>query len=51
MKIDYHSIRDHLKISKIGTRLLEMFEMFQYVENIGLKTLQIFNIFVSRAEN
>ena len=31
MKIDYHSIRGHLKISKIGKSACEM---FQNVENI-----------------
>ena len=48
MKIDYHSMREHLKISKIGKFACEM---FQNVENTGLKILQIFNIFVLRAEN
>ena len=48
MKIHYHSMREHLKISKTARFSCEM---FQNVKDLGLKILQISNIFVLRAEN
>ena len=40
--------REHPKVTKIPKFACEM---LQNVENIGLKILQIFNIFVLRAKN
>ena len=43
MKIHYHSMKEDIKISKMAKFACEM---FQNVEDLGLKILQISNIFV-----